>query len=42
MWPVNSSYFMPGKNRIPNDNKQREKNQGKEEAMCETAREKWT
>lgn len=33
---------MPGKNKILNDNKQRKKNQGKEESMCETAREKQT
>lgn len=33
---------MHGKNRTPNDNKQKKKNQGKEESMYETAKEKQT
>lgn len=32
--------YMPGKNRTPNDNKQREKNQGKKESIYETIKEK--
>lgn len=31
---------MPGKNRTPNDNEQREKNQGKEESIYETIKKK--
>lgn len=33
-------FYMPGKNRTPNDNEQREKNQGKEESIYETIKKK--